>query len=388
MADLRLEIRTLSGGLLLEAKLPHGATGAQLHELVNATATLATEWRLVHRGSELELQQPLAAEDGETIFAAAKPHATEDHAVGCEVYALPKGYQVLAPALPPGKYSGIAKRSAEEPKLVCEVIFNKYPNTSLENARRVFQECQFLSSFENDHLLKVCDIYMTPPSDEGYGDLYTLRPVMNTTVAHVLRNIPQVCRGSWDWREYIFMCAARGLVFLHSANVAHGDVCPENIWLNSNDEVQFANLRYMHPADTADFDPFLLEGSDPLKSLRSTAPEVLRRETSGGAAGDLWGLGCLLGDFIFPQTPAGQPAEYLERKVPASCEAQGCWLRRLLAEAPAERGQAAEVLHAEWLRALHCDHDLARRKYSWPDITTWTPAQLGHAMRTWRAARF
>ncbi|CAJ1394947.1 unnamed protein product [Effrenium voratum] len=78
MADLRLEIRTLSGGLLLEAKLPHGATGAQLHELVNATATLATEWRLVHRGSELELQQPLAAEDGETIFAAAKPHATEE----------------------------------------------------------------------------------------------------------------------------------------------------------------------------------------------------------------------------------------------------------------------------------------------------------------------
>lgn len=88
------------------------------------------------------------------------------------------------------------------------------------------------------------------------------------------------------------------------------------------------------------------------KSLAYTAPEVLRKESFGGAPADLWALGCILGAFLRPESlPFGSfftsSDQFEELKMEISkidCSVRRDALEILLDVAPTRRGTAEELL--------------------------------------------
>ena len=93
------------------------------------------------------------------------------------------------------------------------------------------------------------------------------------------------------------------------------------------------------------------------KAVAYTAPEVLRRESLGGAAADLWALGCILGAFLkrrplFAARDGQELHEQLvqieESKRKEISEIEGSVRRDaleiLLDDTPTHRGTAKELL--------------------------------------------
>ncbi|CAE7541137.1 MPK6 [Symbiodinium microadriaticum] len=117
-------------------------------------------------------------------------------------------------------------------------------------------------------------------------------------MAAVLRSAMRLTANHVDYFTYNIL---RGLRFLHSLGLAHGSVCPSNVWLNANDDIQLSHLCYMHPADVPIADEASAEANftkaatwTPRRSSterwRSWNPDLLagRQVTCGRWAAFLW----------------------------------------------------------------------------------------------------
>ncbi|CAK8991566.1 Mitogen-activated protein kinase 12 (AtMPK12) (MAP kinase 12) [Durusdinium trenchii] len=298
----------------------------------------------------------------------------------------------------------------KEPEMVA-VLFRKVP-CCFRTAEKLFNEYSFLKEAKSVHTINVMDLFVSPgvtrtdvrefrgaspqpklrtervlwhklftefceglgqsAEIEGdpdgadmQGDIYSVFEHMDLSLAMMLRRFHKL-PSRLDICDYILYGVVRGLQYIHSARVAHGDLCPENVW-NNNDDVKLAGFQHMHPTEPSEswhWQP--LEFFDfSLKSIPFTAPEVLRGACFGGAAADLWGVGGMLGHFlmgrpVFPN--ASSCAEQLELHEqlelpevegrPDGCAVQQEMLRGLLQAEPHRRGSAVDLLHSEWFAKL------------------------------------
>ncbi|CAG2111797.1 unnamed protein product [Medioppia subpectinata] len=86
----------------------------------------------------------------------------------------------------------------------------------------------------------------------------------------------------------------RALKYIHSANVLHRDIKPDNILVNSNADLKVCDFG-------------LARVTDPLKSGSQTvyvttrwyrAPEVMLTESCYNNSMDVWSVGCVLGEML------------------------------------------------------------------------------------------
>eukprot|EP00286_Rhodomonas_abbreviata_P028514 CAMPEP_0181300946 /NCGR_PEP_ID=MMETSP1101-20121128/7162_1 /TAXON_ID=46948 /ORGANISM="Rhodomonas abbreviata, Strain Caron Lab Isolate" /LENGTH=402 /DNA_ID=CAMNT_0023406219 /DNA_START=94 /DNA_END=1302 /DNA_ORIENTATION=- len=91
----------------------------------------------------------------------------------------------------------------------------------------------------------------------------------------------------------------RGLKFLHSANLVHGNIQPGSILSNANDDHVIADL------GTASIAGMPLSSTSP---LRFQAPEQLLGERTSKLEMDMWSVGCVLAEMLL-QEPVFQAGD-------------------------------------------------------------------------------
>ncbi|KIO22557.1 hypothetical protein M407DRAFT_56376, partial [Tulasnella calospora MUT 4182] len=97
---------------------------------------------------------------------------------------------------------------------------------------------------------------------------------------------------------------ARGVEYLHNHNppIRHGDIKPENILINGNDEAVLTDFGL---SSIVQSDPPGLPGSDGVQgTLRYMSPELLLEEDPPlTLESDIWALGCLFLEIMTDQSP-------------------------------------------------------------------------------------
>ncbi|CAH2050081.1 unnamed protein product [Thlaspi arvense] len=114
-------------------------------------------------------------------------------------------------------------------------------------------------------------------------------------------NVTHVTRLLVNYLEVSFQEILRGLKYIHSANIIHGDLKPSNLLLNANCDLKISNFGPPRPSFE---NGFIKERGF---SGWYTAPELLLNSSEYTAAADVWSVGCICMELmdrkpLFPGT--------------------------------------------------------------------------------------
>ncbi|KAL4443668.1 hypothetical protein ABPG75_011405 [Micractinium tetrahymenae] len=155
--------------------------------------------------------------------------------------------------------------------------------------------------------------------------------------------------------QYYFRQIVAGLECLHSQNVVHGDIKPDNVLLSGSGLVKIADFGQAQ---------FFNQGADVFEKTLGTpafmAPEVRSGNAYHGKPADMWALGVTLYVFLFGDLPfKGDSLEQLYEAIqrqevqypagtPISADLRSV-LDGLLSKEPSKRPTSAQLLHHPWV---------------------------------------
>ena len=130
--------------------------------------------------------------------------------------------------------------SCLDKKANIKVAVKKVPNAfdDLIDAKRILREIKLLSYFDHENIISLLDV-PRPPSKTGYNDIYIVTDLMETDLHRVIYSKQDL---SDDHIQYFVYQILRGLLYMHSANVAHRDLKPSNILVNKNCDLKICDL--------------------------------------------------------------------------------------------------------------------------------------------------
>ena len=97
----------------------------------------------------------------------------------------------------------------------------------------------------------------------------------------------------------------RGLEYVHSAGVVHGDLKPSNILINENSNLRICDFGLAHIEDP--------EVADSVPTKYYVAPEIALAGQTISPGVDIWNVGCILAEMFKrkPLFPADTLGDYI-----------------------------------------------------------------------------
>ena len=137
-----------------------------------------------------------------------------------------------------GAYGVVCSCLDKKPNI--KVAVKKVPNAfdDLIDAKRILREIRLLSFFDHENIISLLDV-PRPPGKTGYPDIYIITDLMETDLHRVIYSKQEL---SDDHIQYFLYQILRGLLYIHSANVAHRDLKPSNILVNKNCDLKICDL--------------------------------------------------------------------------------------------------------------------------------------------------
>eukprot|EP00438_Fugacium_kawagutii_P034522 Skav213812 [mRNA] locus=scaffold1987:458702:459238:- [translate_table: standard] len=131
--------------------------------------------------------------------------------------------------------------SFQDPETGTKLAVKKFTNAfhDLMEGKRILREVKLLQSFRHDNIISLLDMY--PPEHPDFDDFYVVTDLMETNLHRVIYS-KQVLND--EHHVYFSYQILRGLLFMHSANVAHQDLKPENILVNKNCDLKITHFRW------------------------------------------------------------------------------------------------------------------------------------------------
>jgi serine/threonine protein kinase len=137
------------------------------------------------------------------------------------------------------------------------------------------------------HLVGLHEV-MEPHPDLPFDDLYFVIDLMQTDLRRTIDSVNVI---SAEHRRYFVYQILSAIKYLHSSGVAHRDVKPSNILLNTNCMLKLCDFNLAREMDSADESDTLTEY---VVSRWYRAPEVILCSAKYTTKIDMWALGCIM----------------------------------------------------------------------------------------------
>jgi p38 MAP kinase len=160
------------------------------------------------------------------------------------------------------------------------------PSQSTVYAARLYRELRILKHMQHENVIGLVDCF-TPEADlMRFSSVYL---VTHFVEGSDLRNIMRVNPLTDDHVEYILYQIVRGLKYIHSAGITHGDLKPSNIVINENCELKIFDFGYLHDFDDDD-DHYVV-------NRWYKAPEIMLKMCQNGYM-DIWAVGLIAAEIL------------------------------------------------------------------------------------------
>jgi serine/threonine protein kinase len=236
----------------------------------------------------------------------------------------------------------LVRHIATHALFACKVVSRQYL-TDENLFDRFEQEVRLLPSLNRPNVVRCEDVLFTPEliilvmEYCSQGDLFT----------HIV-NEGMFSEGR---ARVIFQQIAEAVRFIHSKNIAHRDLKPDNVLIDKQFNAKLADFGLCHIAAAGQ----LLR--TPCGSPLYAPPEILATQDYDGKAADIWSLGIMLYTMVTGTLPWStenqvelfRQISQADIDVPAHLTPplQGL-LARMLERDPARRLTIGEVLDSEW----------------------------------------
>ncbi|XP_037491195.1 mitogen-activated protein kinase 4 isoform X2 [Jatropha curcas] len=172
-----------------------------------------------------------------------------------------------------------------------EVAIKKIANAfdSQRRAKGTLREIMLLLHMNHENIISIKDI-IRPPQKENFNDVYIVYELMKTDLDQVIKSRQELTD---DHCQCFLYQLLRGLKYLHSADVLHRDLKPDNLLLNAEGHLKIADFGLARIKSKTD--PMTEE----VVKRWYRAPELLMKHSSDYTeAIDIWSVGCILGEIM------------------------------------------------------------------------------------------
>ena len=157
--------------------------------------------------------------------------------------------------------------------------------------QRTLREIKILASFKHENIIDILDIIQVNTLD-SLRDIYIVMDFMDMDLHRLLRSQSL----SNDHVCYFLYQILRGVKYIHSANVLHRDLKPQNLLVNMNCDLKIIDFGLARVADpTHDHTGFLTEY---VATRWYRAPEIMCNVGGYTKSIDIWSVGCILGEML------------------------------------------------------------------------------------------
>ena len=162
-------------------------------------------------------------------------------------------------------------------------------------AVRILRELKFLRLLSrHENIIRTRDVLL-PGQLDRFNDAFVVFELMPTDLEHVLRS-KNLLRP--DHVKYFMWQILRGVHFMHSSQVLHRDLKPNNILINGKCELRICDLGLAR-ADFANLADTNLFWTDYVATRWYRAPElVIEGSQQYSAAIDIWSCGCIFAEML------------------------------------------------------------------------------------------
>ena len=161
-----------------------------------------------------------------------------------------------------------------------------------EQAKLLLRELKLLRHFRgHENVINITDIAI-PRGQSQLKDIFIITDLMDTDLHRIIRS-PQPL--SDDHVRYFTYQVLRGLKFLHSANVMHRDLKPNNLLVNENCDLKICDLGLARLS--ADLEQSL-DQTVYVVTRWYRAPELLLGKKDYDKSIDMWAVGCILAELL------------------------------------------------------------------------------------------
>ncbi|CAI2373462.1 unnamed protein product [Moneuplotes crassus] len=142
--------------------------------------------------------------------------------------------------------------------------------------------------FEHENILKILDI-PKPIERKDFKDFYIVSQSMETNLARVIASRQHL---SEEHLQYFIFQIVRGLHYIHSAGISHGNLSPQNISLNRNCDLKISELGHIDLSDLG------IISTECIPSYWHNPLEKMLGIKTDSRSKDIWSLGCILGEMV------------------------------------------------------------------------------------------
>jgi serine/threonine-protein kinase len=157
--------------------------------------------------------------------------------------------------------------------------------------KRFMKEAEILKSLDNENVVRIIDVGGYEPEVMPY---IVMEYVHGAPLSRHIKN------GTLSDEEKLSVAfqVASALEYIHSQNILHRDVKPENVLLTEDFRAKITDFGIAKVADPSSTSTDALRGSP-----YYMAPEILRGETEGDVKTDIFSLGVLIYELFTGQRP-------------------------------------------------------------------------------------
>ncbi|KAJ1487428.1 kinase-like domain-containing protein [Baffinella frigidus] len=184
--------------------------------------------------------------------------------------------------------------AAKEKKTGLKVAVKKIKDAveDKEQGKLLLRELKLLRHFRgHENVVCIKDIIESPSGQSKFKDIYIVTDLMDTDLHRIIRSSQDL---SDDHVRYFAYQILRGLKYIHSANVMHRDLKPNNLLVNANCDLKICDLGLARLS--AELENSFMTVYVVTRWYR--APELLLGKKDYDKTIDMWAVGCILAELL------------------------------------------------------------------------------------------
>jgi len=182
-------------------------------------------------------------------------------------------------------------RNARRPARTGQKDKDTAPYRSLLSQKRILRELKILKHLQHPNIVRLIEV-VPPESFDSFGDVIFVTDLMEADLRDILNSNQPLTDQHVQYFMYQLLLA---LQYIHSADVLHRDMKPENILLNCDCELKLCDFGLARGIDF-DLDPTM--STNYVQTRWYRAPELLLNNSTVSKETDMWSVGCIFAELL------------------------------------------------------------------------------------------